>query len=183
MKMIGWLVLFAFGVSGVISALINENDYYQQNYFKTSQFQIELDHLTQYIDAFEISYQTKEEMKEAINVSKDEIERLRYQYGNLTEQIRDIEQQYQPRIDEAKANKNDKIADIYIKERDQKIDEITKNFESDENIKESIIQEKEENIEEYFKELESNRQEYENYQEVFVYYLKNTETGQVLTNL
>ncbi|MFJ5761464.1 histidine kinase dimerization/phospho-acceptor domain-containing protein [Neobacillus sp. NPDC093182] len=183
MKIIGWLVLFAFGVSGVISALINENDYYQRSYFKTSQFQVELDHLTQYIDAFEISYQTKEEMKEAITVSKDEIEQQRYQYGNLTEQIRNIEQQYQPRIDEAKANNNEKIADIYIKERDQKIDEITKNFESDENIKKSIIQEKEENIEEYLKELEFHREDYENYQEVFVYYLKNTETGQVFTNL
>jgi signal transduction histidine kinase len=181
--MIAWLVLFSFGVSGVISALINENEYYQRSYFKTSQFHIELDQLTQYIHAFEITYQTKEDMKEAITVSKDEIEHHRYQYGNLTEQISDIELQYQPRIDEAKANKNNKIADIYIKERDQKIEEITKNFENDENIKKSIIQEKEENIDKYFQELESYRQEYENYQEVFVYYLKNTETGQIYTNL
>jgi signal transduction histidine kinase len=183
LKIIAWFVLFAFGVSGVISALINENDYYQRSYFKTSQFQLELDHLTQYIHEFEVAYQSKEEMKEAITVSKDEIEQQRYHYGNLTEQIRDIEQQYQPRIDEAKANKNEKIADIYIKERDQKIDEITKNFESDENIKKSIIQEKEDNIEEYFQELDRYRQEYEIYQEAFVYYLKNTKTGQIYTNL
>ncbi|MFP7296351.1 histidine kinase dimerization/phospho-acceptor domain-containing protein [Neobacillus niacini] len=183
MKIIGWLVLFAFGVSGVISALINDNDYYQRSYFKTTQFQYELDQLTQYIFAFEITYQTKEDWKEAITVSKDEIEHYRDQYGNLTEQISDIEMQYQPRINEAKANKNNKIADIYIKERDQKIEEITKNFESDENVKKSIIKEKEENIDKYFKELESYRQEYENYQEVFVYYLKNKETGHIYTNL
>lgn len=182
-KIIAWLVLFAFGVSGVISALINENDYYQRSYFKTSQFQVELDNLTKYIHAFEISYQSKEEMKEAITVSEDEIENQRYQYGNLTDQIRDIELQYQSRIDEAKANKNQNIADIYIRERDQKIEEISKNFESDENIKKSIIEEKEENIEEYFKELEIYRDEYENYQEAFVYYLKNIETGQIYTNL
>ncbi|MEH7012771.1 histidine kinase dimerization/phospho-acceptor domain-containing protein [Neobacillus niacini] len=182
-KIIVWLVLFAFGISGVISALINENDYYQRSYFKTSQFQVKLDNLTQYIHAFEISYQSKEEMKEAITVSEDEIENQRYQYGNLTDQIRDIELQYQSRIDEAKANKNQNIADIYIRERDQKIEEISKNFESDENIKKSIIEEKEENIEEYFKELEIYRDEYENYQEAFVYYLKNTETDQIYTNL
>jgi signal transduction histidine kinase len=183
MKLIGWLVLFAFGVSGVISALINENDYYQRNYFKTSQFQSELENITKYIQAFDIKYESKEDMKKAITVSKEEIENKRDQYGDLAELISDIELQYQPRIDEAKANENDKITDIYIKERDQRIDEITKNFESDDNIKKSIIEEKEKNIDEYFQELESYRQEYEDYQEAFVYYLKNTETGQIYTNL
>jgi signal transduction histidine kinase len=180
---IGWFVLFAFGVSGVISALINENDYYQRNYFKTSQFQSELENITKYIQAFDIKYESKEDMKKAITVSKEEIENKRDQYGDLAELISDIELQYQPRIDEAKANENDKITDIYIKERDQRIDEITKNFESDDNIKKSIIEEKEKNIDEYFQELESYRQEYEDYQEAFVYYLKNTETGQIYTNL
>jgi signal transduction histidine kinase len=178
-----WFVLFAFGVSSVISVLLNDNDYYQRDYFKTAQFQRELENLTKYIKAFEIDYPSKEEMKKALTVSKDEIEQQRYHAGNLTEQIRDIEMQYQPRIDDAKANKNEKIADIYITERDQKIDEITKNFESDESIKNSILQEKEENIDEYFKLLESYRQDYEMYQEVFVYYLKNTKTGQIHTNL
>ncbi|MFS0778160.1 histidine kinase dimerization/phospho-acceptor domain-containing protein [Neobacillus sp. 3P2-tot-E-2] len=180
---IGWFVLFAFGVSGVISALINENDYYQRNYFKTSQFQSELENLTKYIQAFDINGQSKEEMKKAITVSKEEIQNKRDELGDLTELISDIELQYQSRIDAAKANENDKIADIYIKERDQKIDELTKNLETDENIQKSIIEEKEKNIDEYFKELESYRQEYENYQEAFVYYLKNTETGQIYTNL
>jgi signal transduction histidine kinase len=122
-------------------------------------------------------------MKKAITVSKEEIENKRDEYGDLAGLINDIEMQYQPRIDEAKANENDKIADIYIKERDQKIDEITKNLESDEKIKISIIEEKEKHIDEYFQELESYRQEYEDYQEAFVYYLKNTETGQIYTNL
>lgn len=178
-----WFVLFAFGVSSVISALLNDNDYYQRDYFKTAQFQSELENLTRYIKAFEIDYSLKEEMKKALTVTKDEIEQQRYRAGNLTEQIRDIEMQYQPRIDEAKVNKNEKIADIYIKERDQKIDEITKKFESDESIKNSILQEKEANIDEYFKLLEDDRQDYEMYQEVFVYYLKNTKTGQIHTNL
>ncbi|MEH7495180.1 sensor histidine kinase, partial [Neobacillus niacini] len=155
MKMIGWLVLFAFGVSGVISTLINENDYYQRSYFKTSQFQSELENLTKYIQAFDINGQSKEEMKKAITVSKEEIQNKRDELGDLTELISDIELQYQSRIDAAKANENDKIADIYIKERDQKIDEITKDFESDDNIKKSIIEEKEKNIDEYFQELES----------------------------
>ncbi|MDQ0972105.1 signal transduction histidine kinase [Neobacillus niacini] len=183
MKIIGWLLLFTLGVSGVLSALLNENDYYQRSYFKTSQFQRELENLTRYIQAFDIKYETKEDMKKAITVSKEEIENKRDEYGDLAGLINDIEMQYQLRIDEAKANENDKIADIYIKERDQKIDKITKNLESDENFKTSIIEEKEKHIDEYFQELESYRQEYEDYQEAFVYYLKNIETGQIYTNL
>lgn len=183
MKIIAWLVLFSFGVSGVISALINDNDYHQSSYFNTSQFQNKLDQLTQYIYAFEVTYQSKEQMKEAITVSEDEIENERYRFGNLTEQLRDIEQQYQSRIEEAKANNNQDIADIYIKERDQKIDEITKDFESDEKIKEKIIKEKEEYIDDYIQDLENYREEYEIYQEAFVYYLKNTKSGEIFTNL
>jgi signal transduction histidine kinase len=181
--MIGWLILFAFGVSGVITALINENDFLQPSYFKTSQFQDEIGELTEYIHGFEISYQSKEEMKEAITVSKDEVEKQRFQYGNLTEQIRDIEQQYQSRIAEAKENNNQTVVDLYIKDRDKKIEEITTNFESDESIKKKIVTEKEENIDKYFKELENYRDEYETYQEAFVYYLKNPSTGEVYTNL
>jgi hypothetical protein len=59
MGIIAWLVLFSYGVSGVISTFINENDYLQQSYFKTSQFQGEIGELTRYINAFEISYQSK----------------------------------------------------------------------------------------------------------------------------
>ena len=183
LKIIAWLVLFAFGVSGVLSALINDNDYHQKSYFNTSQFQKKIDNLTRYIHAFEVTYQSKEEMKEAITVTEDEIEVERYKYGNLTEQIMNIEQQYQSRIEEAKANDNQDIADIYIKERDQKIDEVTKDFESDEKIKNAIIKEKKENIDDYIHDLENYREEYESYQEAFVYYLKNTKTGEIYTNL
>lgn len=141
LKIIAWLVLFAFGVSGVLSALINDNDYHQKVTLIHPNFK-KIDNLTRYIHAFEVTYQSKEEMKEAITVTEDEIEVERYKYGNLTEQIMNIEQQYQSRIEEAKANDNQDIADIYIKERDQKIDEVTKDFESDEKIKNAIIKEK-----------------------------------------
>jgi signal transduction histidine kinase len=181
--MIAWLVLFSFGISGVISALLDENEYYQRDYFKTSQFQAELENLTKFIKAFEVDYQSKEEMKKAIKVSEEEIEDKRYENGSLTDKIREIEYQYQSRIEEAKANDNQDIANIYIKERDQKIDEVTKDFESDERIKKAIIKEKEENIDLYFQGLEDYREAYERYQEVFVYYLKNTKSGEVYTNL
>lgn len=183
MGIIAWLVLFSYGVSGVISTFINENDYLQQSYFKTSQFQGEIGELTRYINAFEISYQSKEEMKEAITVSTEEIENKRYEYGDLAEQIRGIEQQYQSKIEEAKASGSQKAADIYMKERDKKIEEFSNTFENDEVIKKEIVAQKEKNIDEYFKMLESYRKDYESYQDAFVYYLKNTATGEIYSNL
>jgi signal transduction histidine kinase len=182
---IAWLVLFAYGLSGVITALVNDNDYLERDYFKTSQFHHTIDNLTEYIQSFEIS-QSKEEMKKAITVSKDEIEEHRFaygEYGDLGDQILSIEQEFQPRIENAQANKDQKLADVYIKERDKKIEEMTTIFENDEFIEEKIKKEKEENIDKYFNELDQYRDDYEIYQQAFVYYLKNTATGEVYTNL
>lgn len=179
---IAWLVLFAYGLSGVLTALVNENDYLENDYFKTSQFQYSIKNLTEYIQAFEIS-QSKEEIKKAITISKDEIEEYRFQYGDFGDQILNIEQEFQPRIENAQANKDQKLADFYTKERDKKIEEITSIFENDEFIEERIKKEKEKNIDGYFKELDQYRDDYEIYQQAFTYYLRNTATGEVYTNL
>jgi signal transduction histidine kinase len=174
--------LFAYGVSGVIMALVSDNDYLKNDYFKTSQFQHTIRDFTTYIHSFEIS-QSKVEMKKAIRVSNDEIEEYRAQYGGLSDQILNIEQEFQPRIENAEANKDQKVADVYTKERDRKIEEMTKIFENDEYIEEKIIKQQEAKIDEYFNELENYRDQYEIYQKAFVYYLKNTATGEVYTNL
>ncbi|MHC0036324.1 histidine kinase dimerization/phospho-acceptor domain-containing protein [Pseudoneobacillus sp. C159] len=179
--MIAWLVLFAYGLSGVLSVLINDKDYTEANYFKTNQFEYTLRTFTNYLYTYEV--QSKEEMKNAITVSKEEIDEHRYRYGGLTEQIENIEQQYNSKIDEAKTNGHENLEDIYIKERDTKIEDITKNFESDEYVEQKVRKEKEASIENYLKELEVNRGEYQRYREAFVYYLKNTSTGDVFTNL
>lgn len=180
---IAWFFLVTYGISGVLSALSNSSEFTKQSYFRTMQFEDTVGQFLNYLNAFEISYQTKEDMKKSITVSNNEIEEHRYHYGDLTEQITSIEQQYESRIDDAVANDNQKVADIYIKERDKKIEDITNNFESDEYIKEKIIKEKEQRIEEYYKELESYRGDFAIYKNAFVYYLKNTTTGEIYTNL
>jgi signal transduction histidine kinase len=181
-SIIAWLVVFAYGLSGVITALVNDNDYIEEDYFETSQFQYTIGHLIEHIQAFEVS-QSKDEMKKAIVVSKGEIEEYRIQYGDYGDRILSIEQEFQPRIENARVNKDPKLADVYIKERDKKIAELTTIFENDEFIEEKIRLEKERRIDEYFNELEQYRDQYEIYQQAFVYYLKNTSTGEVYTNL
>ncbi len=178
-----WLVLFTYGLSGVLTALLNDQDYLKTDYFKTSQYESTVGTLVNYLHAYEFSYEPKDEVKNSITVSKEEIEEYRYRYGELTEQIMSIKQQYESRIQDAQANDNEEVANVYIKERDAKIEDITKNFESDEYIEEKIIIEKEQRVDEYYKELEAYRQDYNAYNEAFAYYLKNTSTGEVFTNL
>lgn len=178
-----WLVLFTFGVSGVLTALLNDQDYMKTSYFKTSQYRDTVGTYASYLHAFEMDYQSKEDMKEAITVSKEEIDEYRFMYGELSEQISSIEEQYVSRIQEAQANNNQDQANLYIKERDAKIADITKNFESDEYVEEKIRKEKEQRVDEYYKDLATYRQDFRVYDEAFSYFLVNTSTGEVFTNL
>lgn len=181
-----WLILVSFGLSGTFTAIINDKDYLEPNYFKTNQFNRTIQDYTKYIYAFDISYQSIEEMKRNINVSQGEMEEYRGRYGSLshlTDQIVSIEQDYNFKIEEAKANNNKKVEELYVKERDHKIEEVTKIFEDDEYVSSMIKKEKEEEIDLYFNELEHFRGTYESYGNAFVYYLKNTKTGEVFTNI
>lgn len=175
-----WLVLFTYGISGVLSVLNNHYDFEKQSYFKTSQFEQTIDQLLTYVNTFEISNMPKEEMKKSIIVSNEEIEEHRYRYGELQDQILSIQDQYELRIQEAQS---EKVAELYRTERDQKIEDITRNFESDEHIKEKIITEREQEIDQYFDELETYKGEFQSYKEAFFYYLRNITTGEVYSNL
>ncbi|PMC34833.1 sensor histidine kinase [Bacillus sp. UMB0899] len=181
--MLLWLILFTYGISGVLTALVNDNDYLKTNYFKTSQYESTVGTFMSYLQAFEFSYQQKEEVKRNLTVAQEEIDEYRYRYGELTDQIQSIKDQYQYKIEEAKASGNEDVANVYIKERDTKLEDITKNFESDEYVEEKIIKEKEKRVDEYYKELEGYRNDYKVYDEAFAYYLKNTATGEIYTNL
>ncbi|WP_078434764.1 sensor histidine kinase [Metabacillus halosaccharovorans] len=181
--MLLWLVLFTYGLSGVLTALVNNNDYLKPSYFKTSQYEESVGALVSYLQAYEFSYQPKEDVIKKLTVSNEEIEEYRYRYGELTDQIQSIKDQYQYKVEEARASGNEDIANVYIKERDTKIEDITKNFESDDYVEEKIIKEKEKRVDEYYKELEGYRKDYKVYNEAFAYYLKNTSTGEIYTNL
>jgi signal transduction histidine kinase len=194
-SIIAWFILFAYGVSGVLTALINDNDYMEKSYFTTSQYDHHVDKLLDYVHAFEISYQSKQELMTSIRITDEEIQEYRYGYRDLTDEILRIEQQYETRILESQNEKDQKAVDRYIEERDQKavdryieerdqkIEEITKTFEDDAYVKEIILSKKEEIIDQYYNDLESFRLEYTNYKKTFAYYLKNTATGEVHTNL
>ncbi|MEG6616181.1 histidine kinase dimerization/phospho-acceptor domain-containing protein [Peptococcaceae bacterium 1198_IL3148] len=178
-----WLLLFTFGLSGLLTALSSQSEYFNASYFETHYFESDYQRFITYLGMFEINYLPKEQVKERIEVTPEEIKEHRYRYGDLATQREDITAQYQPEIDAALQAQNQELADIYIAERDAKIADITENFKSDEHVKQKVIKEKEQQIDEYYKELEKIRPEYNRLKIQFKYHLKDTDNNQLYTNL
>ncbi|HAM81761.1 histidine kinase dimerization/phospho-acceptor domain-containing protein [Ornithinibacillus bavariensis] len=177
-------VLFVGGFCGII--LLSNNGWYyaQKDYFHTEDFQYgDLEQFKQLVVMFELNDVTLEEAKEKITVTKDEIEEHRYRYGDMEQQVESIKEQYEDLIQQAMDRNEQQVADAYTKERDNKIKDITKNFESDDYVKNKIIKEKEEILDTYFEELENYRPQFEELQTMFQYYLKDPDNNLVYTNL
>lgn len=178
-----WILLFTFGLSGIISGLCNGKDYIKKDYFQTQQFEGQLNQFVDYLKMFELTSINKEEIKKKITITAEEIEEYRYRYGDLSTQVSNIKSQYNHKIQDALLGENKEVADTYVAERDKKIEDITNNFKSDEYVRAKIVKEKEEKISEYFREIENHRSNFVRYKALFKYYLKNTTTGEVYTNV
>ncbi|PIC79324.1 hypothetical protein CSV75_12055 [Sporosarcina sp. P18a] len=112
-----------------------------------------------------------------LTVSQDEIEEYRQRYGTLSEQLDTIQQQYTERIAEAKSEKNETLLLALVKERNTKLEEIQKNFDSHSYVEDKIRSEK-------VKALASQIRETENNREMNIpisYDLVNVETGERFT--
>lgn len=183
LRLLAWLILFNFGISGLLTSLFNENDYLKENYFQTRQFERTIQDYTKYLQTFGVTLESIEDVKTKITVTEQDIEEYRNKYGSLADQVVSIGQQYDHRIEEANANNNKSAAELYEKERDTKIEKITTIFENDEYVRGEIIKDREARITEYLNEIQRYRATFESYDEAFVYYLKDTSTGKVYTNL
>ncbi|PIC82533.1 MFS domain-containing histidine kinase [Sporosarcina sp. P1] len=107
-------------------------------------------------------------------VSRDEIEEYRQRYGTLSEQLDNIQQQYDERITDAKSKKNETLLLALVKERNMKLEDIQKNFKSDHYVEDKIRLEK-------ANALARQINETENSQETNIpiaYDLVNIETGE-----
>ncbi|MFK9091053.1 sensor histidine kinase [Bacillus salipaludis] len=175
--------LFTFGLSGILAIFTFGSNYIHGDYFHTSEFQMQLDEFKGYLSTFELYNMPIEEAKKEIKVTKDDIIEHRYRYGNLPDQINNIKAQYEEKIQTAIGEGNQEAADAFTAEMDAKIEDITKNFKSDEYVEPKVIKEKEKRIEDYYKKRENYRSDYLRNKEAFRYYVKNIETGKVYTNL
>lgn len=175
-------LLVTLGLNGIFIGLSND-EYLIKDYFQTSQFEFRLNQFTNYLSKIELNAITKEEAKKQITVIPEEVNEHRYRYGDLVEQVANINNQYEVKIQQALISKNKEVADTYIAERNKKIADITNNFKSDEHVRGKIIKEKEQKIDEYFRDLEQQRVEFIKYQGAFKYYLMDKTSRKVFTNL
>ncbi|MED4351237.1 HAMP domain-containing sensor histidine kinase [Schinkia azotoformans] len=179
---IAWVLLLSYGLNGLLIGFSKADYLFNQNYFQTVNFDDTLNDFIGDLVMFEIGGVTREEAKKQIVVSKEEIDDHRYRYGNLNEQITNIKEQYEGKIQDAVTANNEEVVNFLKAERDEKIADITANFTSDDHVRQKVINEKEHEIDQYFNELD-NRPNFAVYKNSFKYYLKNNETGKVYTNL
>ncbi|MGO4886753.1 histidine kinase dimerization/phospho-acceptor domain-containing protein [Anaerobacillus sp. MEB173] len=177
------LFLFTIGISGITSTFSASDYYINKDYFETEDFESTVNQLFTHLNMFELNHVPSDALKEAIVVTDEEINEHRYRYGTLTEQVGNINEQYEPNIQEAVHSNNNELADMYRKERDEKIEDITTNFSDDEHVRAKIVNEKEQRIDEYYRELENYRGEYNRYKDAFQYYLVDMKTGDIYTNV
>ncbi|UAL52252.1 HAMP domain-containing histidine kinase [Bacillus sp. OVS6] len=178
------MMLLTYGISGLFSGAANGDRYLFKNYFQSNEFQERLNYFTNLLSLYELNGTTKEEAKEKISVSAEEIEEHRYRYGSLTDQITNIESQYEEEIFAAKENGNSEVEKVLTEEKNKKIADITMNFKDDEHVRKKLIAEKEQKIDQFFEEnYKYPKSEYEANKNQFVYYLKSIDSEEVHTNL
>jgi signal transduction histidine kinase len=178
-----WALLVSFGLSGLFSALTNGSQFLQGDYVKSGEYGYQMGRFVSLLNVYELNSMSKEEMKKKITISDEEIEEHRTRYGNLGEQISNINMQYEQQIQDAKDSGNKTVETALTKERDAKIADITENFNSDEHVRAKIMKEKEKRVDEFYQELEKYRRQFTNLERAYKFHLEDADTGEVFTNL
>ena len=194
-KIVLMSVLVVITVGAFITITNLGREYIGKDYFDSSDFQMELDEFESALVPLVLAVPDIEQVKKSIVVTSSEIEEHRNRYGNLEDQIYSIERNYEDRINSTTTEETSDEGDTaqekdventvrasLIAERDAKIADIKKNFESDEYVEEKIRKEKEEEVEAYFQNIAKAKNQLLNEKDDFNYELKNVETGEVFTN-
>ncbi len=118
-----------------------------------------------------------EEAKKNITVSDSEIEDHRTRYGTMADQLSNIHEQYEQRIADAKNAGNEVLMSTLTEERDMKLDDIRKNFESDDHVEAKIRKEKEKALVQYVNEVKAN-----SFSLPVAYEFTDVETGETVSS-
>ncbi len=151
--------------------------YIGKSYFESENFQHEIDNFTAELGPLVINVPNAEDLKNKIEITQTEIEDHRNYYGTLGQQIDNIKAQYEQRIQEAVDANATELKTKLETERDNKIKDITANFEDDEHVKKKILAEKEALIDKYIKAAQGEAKNFGKNYNYWSYELTNTETG------
>lgn len=173
-KLIIWAMLVALVLISIPTAIRLGPDTIGKKFTDSTEFQQEMNQFYQTLSTTVLNPLQLGEAKEKLTVTAGEIEEHRLRYGHLSEQIQNIQWQYEDQIREAEEAGNDLVKESLIKERDQKIADIELNFESDEHVKEKVLAEKVEALKGL---IASQQQSWSSFP--VAYELTDVETGEV----
>lgn len=151
-KMIIWAMLVALVLIAVPTAIQLGPETVGKKFVDSQEFQDEVDSFYESLSTAVLNPIDIDTLKEKISVTTSEIEEHRRRYGELSDQILNIQVQYEDRIFDAEGN--DQLKRSLEQERDQKIADIEMNFESDDHVHAKVLEEKIE----WYKEYIANRQ-------------------------
>lgn len=165
-----WMIFGIFTFSNI------GYQYIGKSYFQSDDFQHELDNFQSELGPLVLNKPTAEDLKSKIEVTQNEIEEHRNRYGTLGSQIDNIKAQYEERIQEATNVNATDLKTKLEKERDEKIKDITTNFEDDEHVRKKILADKEALVDQYIKAAQDEAKNFVKNNNYWSYELTNTET-------
>jgi len=151
--------------------------YIGKSYFQSDDFQHELDNFQSELGPLVLNVPVAKDLKSKIVVTQNEIEEHRNRYGTIGSQIDNIKAQYEERIQEAANVNATDLKTKLEKERDEKIKDITTNFEDDEHVRKKILADKEALVDQYMKAAQDEAKNFVKNNNYWSYELTNTETG------
>ncbi|WP_176344938.1 histidine kinase dimerization/phospho-acceptor domain-containing protein [Priestia aryabhattai] len=182
------IILFLFGLGATISSigsmynLVKANYLQKSTYLKSEDFQKEIDRFTNDLYLLELTSKNKNTVN-ANTITEEEIESYRYAEGNLTEQIQNVHDKYEEKIEDAKQAKSKKVEDAYVKQRDLEVKNIQKKFQDDQFVREKIAKNKEFEITRIYGEAFDRQKPLSQYKKDIMYYLKDRNTQKIYTNI
>ena len=162
--------------------LVKANYLQKSNYVKSEDFQKEIDRFTNDLYLLELTSKNKNNVN-ANTITEEEIESYRYAEGNLTEQIQNVHDKYEEKIEDAKQAKSKKVEDAYVKQRDLEVKNIQKKFQDDQFVREEIAKNKEFEITRIYDEAFDRQKPLSQYKKDIMYYLKDRNTQKIYTNI
>ncbi|WP_155592518.1 sensor histidine kinase [Lysinibacillus cavernae] len=173
------LMCFIWTIFGIFTFWHLGYQYIGKSYFESENFQHEIDNFTAELGPLVINVPNAEDLKDSIEITQTEIEDHRNYYGTLGQQIDNIKQQYAQRIQEAVDASATELQTKLETERDNKIKDITTNFENDEHVRKKILAEKQALVDKYIKAVQGEAKNFGKMYDYWSYELVNTETGEI----
>ena len=171
------LICFIWFLFGLFTFSMDGYKYIGNSYFESEDFRYNLAQFEEELGPYVLNFPKADELKKSLMVSQSEIDEHREYYGSLGEQISNIKAQYEARIQEATENNANELKTKLEAERDNKIKDITANFEDDEHVRAKILKAKEAVIDSYIKTAQQEAKNFKKDYSYFSYDLVNTDTG------